>query len=110
MTRPRKPLPTLEELFRRTVIVGDCWEWQGSTSGAGRPSVRVGPQVLYVARVVLMLTLGRKLKRGMVAAHSCDNARCIRPDHLAEENYTSNLRASYARKRRACRPKTLVED
>ena len=106
-----KGLPTWIDIFNRCNPGPEgCWLWLGGVSGAGRPSIRVGKRVLYVARVVLRLRLGRPIRSKMVAAHTCDQPRCVSPEHLREESYSQNLRASWARRRRACVPSTLTED
>ena len=74
------------------VLVGDgCWEWQGSLSG-GRGRYR--NQVAY--RVAWELWHGRKLG-AWHCRHSCDNPRCVRPDHLRRGTNHQNLREAGSR-------------
>lgn len=92
--------------------LGECWEWTGALSGknsrsdGGRPITRWRGVVVLVARLVLHWQLDRPLKKGRLAGHRCDNAQCVRPDHLEETTYTRNLIDAWARGRRA--PKSFA--
>ena len=101
----------IQWLRDRTVPVGACWEWLGAQGGGKapgqrRPACKWQGRTVYVARLVVATMLGRPLKRGMLAVHSCDNPRCVHPNHLAEGSYSRNLAAAWARGRR---PRTFTE-
>lgn len=91
---------------RCTVTETGCWEWQGwchKTDGRSQlpyaESSYRGKQV-RVHRKVLEIKLGRLLDgRLMHACHSCDNPRCINPDHLFEATHTENQRDMVAKGR-----------
>lgn len=92
---------------------GDCLVWQGGTSGGAdasrrRPTLRYAGQVIYVSRLVLAAKLGRRLRKGKVAAHSCDYPLCVNEAHLSEQTHSKNVADGWSRCRRT-RPSTLVE-
>lgn len=109
MRLPAPILEAAERIARRVVPAGDCLVWPGAIAGSGRPCIRIGGKTYYCARVVLAVKLGRPLKRGKLAAHQCDNPKCLNPDHLDEESFSSNLQAAWSRRRRVCRPKLIAE-
>jgi hypothetical protein len=71
---------TLSRLLARTVRVGSCLVWTGCVGSHGYPLARHEGRVTTVGRIVLTL-LGHDLA-GLDACHSCDESRCIAPDHL----------------------------
>ena len=89
-----------------------CWLWLGGRAGAtDRPCVR-DPylrQSVYVARLVLMLSLDRRLRKGKLAGHTCDNKLCVNPSHLEEVTHSRNLSDAYKRCRRVPKPITYAE-
>lgn len=115
---PAAILAALPRIVARTVRggpAGDCLEWTGAFAGRstvllGRPAIKIEQKLYYVARVVLAGRLGRPLGRGKLAAHTCDNYKCVNGAHLTEESFTANLQAAWARQRRSCRPKLLMEE
>ena len=86
---------------------GDCVIWTACLSGNRRPAMKIEGRVVYVARAILYCKLGRGIRRGKVAAHTCDVGQCVNADHLYEATYSRNLRDAYTRGRR---PSTFQED
>jgi hypothetical protein len=106
----------VERVMRRVVLneVTGCWIWQGALGGNSRPVIKVTvarkeAQLVYVARLMLAIKLGRPLLPGKLAEHDCDVGLCVCMDHLREGSYSSNLRAAWCRRRRSCRPSTLTD-
>lgn len=65
--------------------------------GYGR--FQVGDRHRYAHRLVLSRALGRPLRPGMVAMHSCDNPPCVNPAHLREATRAENNRDMLAKGR-----------
>jgi hypothetical protein len=71
---------TLDDIFKRTVEVGECREWTGSFTTSGVPLVYHRGQRTTVRKVVYEIRTGKQLPVGMVASTKCTNPRCV--DHV----------------------------
>jgi hypothetical protein len=56
------------------------------------PVVRVSGTQLKVSRIVLERKLGRKIRPGFFALHTCDYPPCVNVDHLYEGTTADNKR------------------
>lgn len=96
----------IDYLLRRTKRVGDCLEWQGAVRSDGYPWLPrydyEGYEYVtrYGHRQMMAFILGRALEgRAECALHTCDNRKCINPEHLYLGTYKDN-RADCVRKGR----------
>lgn len=78
-----------------------CWTWK-TKMGKRYAYFRVyrDGQCLFIGAHVVALTLKLGHDHFEVAAHSCDNMRCVNPEHLSAGTYSSNLVESWDRRRR----------
>ena len=74
----------LIDFITTTDFQDDCVEWQGTLNEKGYGLVFINSKSLRVSRIVLERKLGRKIKVGMLALHTCDNPSCFNPNHLYE--------------------------
>lgn len=76
--------PLADRFWEKVKKVDDdlgCWEWTASTFGGGYGQIWVCGRGLTTASVVaLEMALGRRLERGELACHTCDNPPCVRND------------------------------
>jgi hypothetical protein len=104
--------PARERFMENVRIEADtgCFIW---TAGIGTH----GYGVFYAARRVqqtahtyaLTKKLGRPLRPGMEALHSCDRSACVSWDHLREGTHAENM-ADASQRGRSARPSLLVRE
>ena len=76
-----------------------CILWTGAKTSRGYGLRRINKELFYVHRLALAEKLGRPIKKGYCACHSCDNTSCINPEHLFEATQQENILDMYAKKR-----------
>jgi len=77
-------------------IKNGCWECKGRYYGSnGYPQIRVNHTKIYnIHRFIFIMEKnnGVDLPRHIVVRHTCDNTKCINPDHLILGTQTDNMR------------------
>lgn len=63
------------------------------------PLKTINGKRIRVSRLVLEHKLGRSIKPGCFACHSCDNPLCINPEHLWEGTAADNLKDAISKGR-----------
>lgn len=92
----RRPL---RELFDASFVRGEgCWNWNGSIEGYGYGYIGHSGK-RYRAHVLALEYDGRPVPDGMVACHTCDNPRCVRPSHLYPGTPGQNVNDAVSRDR-----------
>jgi hypothetical protein len=72
-----------------------CWEWQAALFEKGYGQIRVNQRMLRANRVAWYLTHG--LFSDQYILHSCDNKKCVNPNHLHEGSNQDNAREASER-------------
>jgi hypothetical protein len=78
-----------------------CWPWIAGVNAHGYGKIHLAPGVsaALANRVALAFKLGRDLRPGRFACHTCDNPACVNPAHLYEGNALTNNRDALNRGR-----------
>jgi hypothetical protein len=88
---------TLKTLWMHVVDDGDCMIWRHSVNSSGYPQACLDGRAGYmVRRYIFCSLLGKQLGQRQRVAASCDNPRCVNPDHLLRRTYSDTLKRSYA--------------
>lgn len=82
---------------------GGCWLWTAAAFPDGYGLFKLGTKAtdgpVRAHRLSFELAHGRPPRKGLLVCHTCDNPRCVRPDHLWEGTVSENARDSIAKGR-----------
>lgn len=101
---------TLKDRFHRFFVQGDlvqCWEWQGAfkkTEGENYGMIATkrspnGRTNICASRLSLFFKT-HLWPVDRIACHTCDNPKCVNPNHLYWGTDAQNLQDSFNRQRR----------
>lgn len=83
---------SLTERFNKQVERTDsCWIWRGSQGSSGYGVIHAHGRLKAAHRVSYELHVG-EIPKGMCILHSCDDPRCVNPDHLSLGTRADNCR------------------
>ncbi len=85
----------------RTDRSGDCWTWTGSLDRKGYGRACIDGRFVLAHRVAWVLR-HRREPGSMLVCHTCDNPRCVNPDHLWLGTNDDNQRDKRAKRRNRC--------
>lgn len=99
-SRPRRVGRTVEEILAQYEVDPEtgCWEWGDliDAYGYGYATKRLGQSKAH--RLSYVYHVG-PIPDGLLVCHSCDNRRCINPEHLWVGTHSDNTRDAVAKGR-----------
>lgn len=93
----RRPLG--ERLWARTTKTEGCWLWDGSRNRDGYGTIGNGNTGSMLTHRAAWIVTNGPIPAGLNVCHSCDNPRCVRPDHLFLGTQYDNIQDCYAKGR-----------
>lgn len=101
-------LSLLERLLNKIKIneITGCWEWQASVNNIGYGFIRDEGKMRTAHRVSYEQHIG-PIPPGKQVLHTCDNPRCINPDHLWVGTIKDNMQDKVKKGRCGARPKGI---
>lgn len=99
-SRPRKIRQTPEQRFWNKVqITESCWNWTGAITTTGYGVFQKGRRGcnLYKSHRFSYELHHGEIPDGMLILHSCDNKKCVNPNHLSIGDYKRNLKEAWDR-------------
>lgn len=97
---PAKKIPLLTRLISGTERRGACLEWTKAHDVDGYGLLRISGLMERAHRVSFSLFIG-DIEAGKSVCHSCDNPRCIEPEHLFLGTALDNQRDKVKKGRQA---------
>jgi len=102
--RGGKDLSTEERFWPKVLKSDSCWEWQASLTDKGYGQFFDKGVRILAHRYSYKLRFG-KIPEGLFLCHTCDNPKCVNPDHLKPGTQKDNIQDMIAKGRRFCRNK-----
>lgn len=87
-----------ERFWSKVKKSNGCWEWQACISTAGYGKIGYKGKSIEAHRISYELSFG-EIPNGMSICHSCDNRKCVRPDHLFVGSHRENMMDAKAKGR-----------
>jgi hypothetical protein len=96
--------PTLEKLVKNNYEVKEngCWEWTNSISSQTGYGKLVFKGLDMSAHRASYILFKGKIPKGKYICHSCDNKKCVNPDHLWVGTQKENMQDMIKKGRKAC--------
>lgn len=91
--------PTEKLLTQYKISESGCWEWFGNLCLNGYPRITFKKKTLKMHRYSWEYYNKRKIPKGKFICHTCDNTKCINPDHLYAGDPIDNVRDMMERNR-----------
>ena len=76
-----------------------CWEWVGAINPSGYGTHGRSPHRECLAHRIAYIKAKGPIPEGLLVRHTCDNRKCVNPDHLLVGTKTDNANDRTERRR-----------
>lgn len=100
----RHSIETMEQRFKKKYLINehtDCWEWTAAINNIGYGMFRFNNNGMRTAHRVSYELHKGPIPEGQVVCHTCDNPKCVNPDHLWTGTMKDNMRDMASKGRHA---------
>lgn len=86
----------------------NCWNWTRNIGKNGYGRLMINYVSIYAHRYSYQLHKG-DIPKGLFVCHSCDNRRCVNPNHLWIGTHTDNVRDMFSKGRNPRQTKIRID-